>query len=243
MSEDRDSEITDIVQQLAHAGASEKSRSRLLHRLTRAIIGSARKAGAASVTSGRWLVDLLLQVAPRIPVRDLATLWEYHHGLSGDALADSLINSAVRGTTTVGAAGGGLAAVEFTAPPTLLSAPLQIAAETLVIAAIEVKLIAELHEVYGVVVPGNGRQRALAFVQAWTSKRGVDPMQPGSLTFALGSAAREQLRRRLLRRAGRNVTTLAPFLAGAASGAVLNHQATRQLAAAVRADLRRRTAP
>lgn len=241
MSEDRDSEVADVVRRLTSADGSESYRRRLFHRLSQAAMRSARHAGAASVASGRWLVDLMLQVAPRIPVRDLATLREHHHGLSGEALADSLVNTAVRGTTAVGAAGGGLAAVEYTVPPTLLSAPVQIAAETLAIAAIEVKLVAELHEVYGIPVPGNGRQRGFAFVQAWASKRGVDPLQPGSLTFALGSAARDQLRRRLLRRAGRNVTTMAPFLAGAAAGAALNNQATRQLAAAVRADLRRRT--
>jgi len=156
--------------------------------LTGAVAGSARSAGRASVLGGRWLTDLLIDTAPRLPLRDLSTLRAQHPGRSADDLAETLISGAAKATGAIGAAGGALAAVEFVAPPTLLSAPVQIAAETLLIAAIEVKLIAELHEVYGVAVAGSARQRAGSYLVAWTNRRGVDPLEPGALRSTLGTA-------------------------------------------------------
>ena len=125
---------------------------------------------------GSWLVDLLLDVAPRLPFRDGPTLRAQHPGLSDDDLAQALISGAAKATAAIGAAGGALAAVEFTAPPTLLTAPAQLAAETLLVAAVEIKLIAELHEVYGVPATGPLRGRAIAYVVAWSERRGVDPL-------------------------------------------------------------------
>ena len=207
--------------------------------MTGAVAGSARSAGRASVLGGRWLTDLLIDTAPRIPLRDLSTLRAQHPGRSADDLAETLISGAAKATGAIGAAGGALAAVEFVAPPTLLSAPVQIAAETLLIAAIEVKLIAELHEVYGVAVAGSARQRAGSYLVAWTNRRGVDPLEPGALRSTLGTAARAALRRRLIRRAGRNLSTMGPLMSGAVAGSVLNHRETRKLGEQIRADLRR----
>ena len=141
----------------------------------------------------------------------------------------------------MGAAGGALAAAEFAAPPTLLAAPVAVLAETVLVAAIEVKLISELHEVYEVGVPGRNRQRMTAFLMAWTERRGIDPLAPGALRFSLGSAAKRSLRNRLVRRAGRNLTTLGPLLSGAVAGSVVNHRETRRLGEQIRDDLRRRT--
>jgi hypothetical protein len=216
------------------------SRKRDLGRLTRSLVVSARGAGRASVLGGRWLTDLLIDVAPRIPLRDQATLQAQHPGLSPDDLAQTIISGAAKATAAVGAAGGALAAVEFAAPPTLLSAPAQIAAETLLVAAIEVKLIAELHEVYGVAATGTGRARATAYLASWTNRRGLDPLDPGSLRLTLGAPAKVALRRRLIRRAGRNLTTMGPLMSGAVAGSVINHRETRNVGEQVRADLRRR---
>ena len=207
-----------------------------------ALAASARAAGRASVLGGRWLTELLIDTAPRIPLRDLSTLRAQHPGLDVEDLAETLISGAAKATGAVGAAGGALATVEFAAPPTLLTAPAQIAAETLVIAAIEVKLIAELHEVYGVVVAGSARQRAGSYLMAWTNRRGVDPLDPGALRFSLGSAAKAALRRRLIRRAGRNLSTMGPLMSGVVAGSVINHRETRKLGEQIRGDLRRRTA-
>jgi hypothetical protein len=187
----------------------------------------------------RWIGDTVLTVAPHLPVRDLATLHAHHPGRSGEELADRLVRNASLVTATVGAAGGGLGAVEWAAPPALLSAPVLLSAETLAVVAVELKLLGELHEVYGLPVPGTGTQRAVALVDSWAGGRGVN-LAAGRLGSAtLGLAARRELRDRLLRRFGRNLTTLGPLLTGAAVGAELNRRATRALGGAVRDDLRR----
>ncbi|MFC7562724.1 hypothetical protein ACFQU9_05550 [Actinomadura namibiensis] len=240
MPDREDAEIGELIGRLAADDSMDReTRGRLLGRLARLLGGSARRAGATGVARGRWLGDLLIAAAPHIPVRDVETLRAHHHGLSGEDLADNLVRVAVNGTTAVGAAGGALAAVQFTAPPLLLSAPAQLAAETLVIAAIEVKLIAELHEVYGVRVHGSGATRAAAFLTSWARQRGINPLETGTFTNALGSAAKVALRKRLLRTLGRSMTTMGPFLTGAAAGAALNRTATKKLATSVRDDLRR----
>ncbi|MDF5757949.1 hypothetical protein [Spongiactinospora sp. TRM90649] len=237
-------EVAVLVGRLTEPGELDRAeRRRLMGRLTSALVTAGRKAKESGAGRGRWLADIYMATAPRVPVRDLRTLQEHHYGLSGEALADDLVRTAAKATTAVGAVGGALATAQFAAPPLLLSAPAQLVAETLVVAAIETKLIAELHEVYGVQVPGNGGQRALAFAVAWSKQRGVDPLAPGSVTIALGAAAKTALRNRLMRTLGRHLTTLGPFLTGAVAGAALNRTATRRLAGAVRADLRRQIAP
>lgn len=237
---DLPAEIGELVGRLSGEEEMDReTRGRLLGRLARLLTASARRAGTGGLASGRWLADIVTQVAPHVPVRDLETLRRHHHGLQGEQLADSLVRAASLSTAAVGAAGGALAAVEFVAPPLLLTAPAQLVAETVVVAAVEVKLIAELHEVYGVQVQGNGTQRAFMFLQSWVRRRGVDPLKPQSATLALGFAARQALRRRLLRTLGRHLSTLGPFLTGAVAGGALNRTATRHLADEIRTDLRR----
>src|SRR5690606_5293134 len=90
-------------------------------------VRSARERGGVA----GFMVNVLEGVAPRLRVRDLEALRQHHHGLTGEALADSLVANASRASAVVGAAGGALAAVEYTAPPTLLSAPIQVVAETI----------------------------------------------------------------------------------------------------------------
>ena len=41
------------------------------------------------------LVDLVTDVGPHLPVRDLLTLLEHHGGLSGEELAEALVRRAV----------------------------------------------------------------------------------------------------------------------------------------------------
>ncbi|MFO7249537.1 MAG: hypothetical protein DIU60_002145 [Actinomycetes bacterium] len=235
-------EVADLVGRLSEREDIDTAeRRRLLGRLTLAVRRTARQTRSPGGRRGRWLTELFVSIAPRIPIRDLSTLQEHHYGLTGDRLADDLIRTAGKATTAVGAVGGALAAAEFAAPPLLLSAPAQIVAETLVVAAIEVKLIAELHEVYGVRVPGTAVQRAMAFTTAWARQRGVDPLAPASMSAALGTAAKTAVRRRLMRTLGRHLTTLGPFLTGAVAGGALNRAATLRLGRAVQAELRRRT--
>ena len=76
------------------------------------------------------------------------------------------------------------------------------------------------------------------YLMSWAGKRGIDISNgPPSLASVLGTAARQQLRMRLLRRLGRNVTTMAPFFAGAVAGAELNRRETRKLGDALGKDL------
>jgi hypothetical protein len=117
-----------------------------------------------------------------------------------------------------------------------------LAAETVAVVSIEIKLIGELHEVYGVPAPGNGTQRAVHLIQSWASQRGINPVLPGvGVGAVLGTAARKELRERLLRRFGRNLTTLGPLLTGAAVAGYLNRRATRALGDRIREDLRKQT--
>ncbi|MFU8871376.1 hypothetical protein [Micromonospora sp. SL4-19] len=209
------------------------------------MVGQARARGLADLfkpkAAIRWVTETIAEVAPHVPIRDLATLRRHFPGLDDDALADRLIRNAARATAGVGAAGGGVAAVEWTVTPTLLSAPVLLAAETVAVVAIELKLIGELHEIHRMPVPTGGTERAVALVQAWAGQRGINPMLPGvGVSAVLGTAARRELRDSVLRRFGRNLTTLGPFLTGAAVAGYLNRRATRTLADRLRKDLRRR---
>jgi hypothetical protein len=231
-------ELSDTVGQLTSGDLGRGERRRLLGRLVAGLGRSARAAGVGSVGGGRWLTDLVVQTAPRLPIRDLPTLTRHFGGRTGDELAQALVTTASRATAGIGAAGGALATAEWAAPPTLLSTPVQLVAETLAVAAIEVKLVAELHEAYGVAVPGTAMQRATAYLTAWARRRGVDLTRSGAgLSSVIGTASRRELRDQLMRRMGRNLTTLGPVFTGALIGAELNRRATRSLGEAVRRDL------
>ena len=228
---------------VARALGGEGDRHALIA-LARALSASARAAGAGAVTTGRWAAEWLVDNAPRIPVRDLATLRAHHGGKEGAALAAELIGGASRLSAAFGAAAGGLIAVQELAPPAWLAIPFELVAETVAVAAIELKLVAELHEAYGRPVTGSRGDRSLALLQAWAERRGVSPTtlaHPGGVAEALGRGARHQVvrlvRRRMAGRLGRNLTTLAPLLAGAVAGAELNRRATRALGEAVGRDL------
>lgn len=208
---------------------------------------SARAAGVRSVTSGRWLADVLVESAEHIKVRDLDTLSRHHNGLRGEALAQELIKNATRASAAVGAVSGALIGAEQFAPPTWVAVPFELLLDTLVVAAIEVKLVAELHETFGVEIPGNGQARTMTLVRAWAERRGLDARElllQGGAARQLGRTAREQLmkavRRRLVRSMGRNLSALAPLFAGAVAGAEVNRRSTRGLGEKVLADLSRR---
>lgn len=127
--------------------------------------------------------------------------------------------------------------------PTPPAMPAELAAETLAVAMVEYKLIAELHELYGLRVPGNARRRATVYLAEWSERRGIDVTRPATAGAALGIGMKRDLRQRLVRRTLRNLPTLAPFMVGAAVGAVLNRRDTRKLGERVREDLRARQVP
>lgn len=182
--------------------------------------------------------DRIVETAPRIPVRDLATLRAQFPGLTPEELADKLVAGACVGSATVGAGVG--AAAMLPVPPAM---PAELAAEVTGVASVEIKLIAELHEVYGLRPAGNFRQRAMAYLTSWTEERGIDIAKPASLNFALGGQMKRELRQQIMKRTLRNLPNLAPFMVGAAVGALINRRDTRRLAQKIRRDLRAKQVP
>jgi hypothetical protein len=183
-----------------------------------------------------WMSGQVIAMAPRLRVRDQAALRAQFPGRTEDEIAGALIEGAARASAAVGGAVGAWAAL-----PVLPAFPAELATELMALVGIEIKLIAELHEAYGVPAPGNLAERMTAYVGAWANRRGV-ALAPGGLILAAGSPVARRLRRRLLGRAGRSVFSLGPLLTGAAAGAVLNRRETRRLGEDVRADLHTRRA-
>jgi hypothetical protein len=191
-----------------------------------------------------WVGDAVVDVAPRIPLRSLETLRAHHPGLHDEEIADRIIRAAGRTSAGIGAVGGGVTSIQWAAPPTLLTAPVVLAAETVAVVAVELKLIGELQELYGQPVRGSVAERGLSLLQAWAGRRGVNLLVPGrSVAAVLSTAARHELRDRLVRRFGRNLTTLGPLLTGAVIAAFLNRRATLKLAEEVCRDLNARRPP
>ena len=234
-------ETTTALARLTESELTPAERRKLLRRAVISVGRGAGKALRGPKAAVSWATDVLMTVVPRLAVRDLETLQRHYPGKYGEELADALVRNASRVAASLGAAGGGVAAVEWVAPPALLTAPALIAIETTAVVAVEVKLIAELHEIYGTPIRGSASERSTALMTAWARRRGVSLLQGGrGFSTVLGAGLRKELRDRLLRRMGRNLTTLGPFLTGAAVGAELNRRSTRTLGDEVRKDLRKR---
>ncbi len=185
---------------------------------------------------GQWLAAQAMEMAPKVPIRGINTLRDQYPGLGTEELADRLIRSAARASAGVGAAVGMTAATPFV--PTL---PVELAVETLALVGVELKLVAELHEVYGMPAPGSRTERMLAYLGAWATRRGIRITGEG-VALAVGSPLRRKLERRLVAKAGQSTLSLAPLLAGAVAGSMVDHHETRKLGLQVRDDLRKRAA-
>jgi hypothetical protein len=228
------------IARLSDSDIDAGERRRLLGRLASQLRMRGLRDSFRPRAALRWVADTVGDVAPHIPVRDRDTLRRHFPGMTEDEIADRLVRNAARATAAIGAAGGGIAAVEWVATPTLLTAPVVLAAETIAVVTLEIKLIGELQELYGSPVAGSLAQRGVGLVTAWAHRRGVNPLAPGVSVAVLGTAARVELRDRLLRRFGRNLTSYGPMLTGAAVASYLNRRATIALANEVRKDLRKR---
>jgi hypothetical protein len=179
-----------------------------------------------------WLTTQAVAMGPRLRIRDQATLRTQFPGLTDDAIAQVLIDRAARAAAAVGGTTGAWAAL-----PVLPAFPAEIAAETLAIVGIEVKLVAELHEVFGVAASGTPTERARAYLGSWASRRGVYRVEGGLLLVA-GSPLARQLTRRLAARVRRSAFSLGPFFTGAVAGALINRRETRKLGNLIRDELR-----
>jgi hypothetical protein len=238
---------TDISQRAAELAADvtetdqPQERRRLVRTFTGAVTSGARAAGRGTRAVRRragsgtgWLADQVVAMAPRLRVRDQAALLAQFPGKSPDEIADALVEGAARAAAATGGAAGVASAL-----PVLPAFPAEIAAETLVLVGIELKLVAELHEAYGTPAPGKLPERMSAYLAAWAHRRGVFMIE-GGLIFAAGSPLARLLRRRLAVRAGRSAFSLGPMLTGAAAGALFNRRETRRLGRDIQRDLRHR---
>ena len=241
-------EAGDVIAERAAELATEVTEARQpeeRHRLTAVFAAAARSGaratgrGARAVRRGTfastgWLTGQVVVMAPRVRVRNRATLRAQFPGLSIEDTADALITGAARASAAVGGAVGAWAAL-----PVLPAFPVEIVTETLALIGIEIKLIAELHELYGMPAPGNVVDRATAYIGSWAHRRGVLAVAPGGLLMVAGSPLARRLRRRLYGRVGRSAFSLAPLFTGAMAGAALNSRETRRLGQEIRADPRR----
>ncbi|MYV57381.1 hypothetical protein [Streptomyces sp. SID3212] len=230
--DERDPRVSLEAAQDDHDGPRTKGRR--LAAVTRGV----RKGGVGAKAALGHLADRIIENAPRVPVRDLATLRRQFPGLGPEELADKLIAGAANSSSTVGAGIG--AAAMLPVPPAM---PAELAAEITAVAAIELKLIAELHEVYGQRPPGTTKERAVAYLTAWTEERGVDVTRPSTINSALSGRMKRELRQQIMKRTVRSLPNLVPFMIGAAVGAMMNRRDTQKVAGRVRKDLRSRQVP
>jgi hypothetical protein len=233
-------ELAELIARLISREATKKDFLRLA-KLLRGYLKIGRKGVSFN---GKGLADLLFYIAPRLPVRDIDALHKAYGGVTGGTLAGQVIKSASHKSAAVGGATGALATAGQLAPPMWVTLPAEILAETLVVTAVEMRMIAELHEVYGLPLRGTADERGAAIVEAWSTRRGVDMkrlQQHGRTELnrdgGVGKHLVRVVKRKLMTRAARNLGTLAPLFIGAAIGAETNRRSTRDIGNAIVRDL------
>lgn len=229
-------ELVDAVVNPPQSGL--RGRASALAALLPALGASAKGAGTGAVVAGQWLSDVVSEIAPHIVVRNAGELRRQFPGRSDDEIGEHLVLVAARTTAAIGAAAGALAAAEFITPPALLAVPIQLAAETVAVVSVELRMVAELHEINNLAVSGGPGVAGPAYLSSWVRRRAATGGGGAGMSALLGGAAKRELRVRMLRRMGRSTTTLAPFLAGAAAGAEVNRRSTKDLGEKLRAEMR-----
>ena len=215
------------------SGAARRRGTEVARRGGAAARRGAGSAGRGAASSLGWLSAQVVAMGPRLSIRDQETLRAQFPGRTDEEIANLLIQ---RAATAAGAVGGATGA--WAALPVVPAFPAEIAAETLAVVGIEIKLVAELHEVYGVPAAGSPADRARAYIGAWAHRRGFF-MVPGGLLLVAGSPLARQLRRRLAARVRRSTFSLSPLFTGAVAGVILNRRETRRLGRDILEDLRR----
>src|SRR6478752_3890371 len=215
-----------------------------LARTGRAVSATANTAATAAARlagiGGRRAWDAVSDALPRVPVRDLATLRAQHGGLEGEELADALVRGATAAAAAVGIAGGVAAFSSRKVPAWFVAIPVTLATEAVLIAAIEAKLIAELHEVYGVPLRPGSKTKGTAVLGEWASRRDIDPLDPRSLRLLAGLAVRQRGTRAVAKTAGKasRKAAVGSAVVGGVAGASAHRRKISELADEVRADLR-----
>jgi len=235
-------ELAALVEKLISDGGQIARKD--LYRLARLLRRYLRVGRTGVSLNGKGLADLLLAIAPRLPVRDRAALGKSYGGVAGGTLAGQVIKTASRRSAGIGGITGAFTTAGELAPPMWITLPMEIFAETLLVTAVEMRMIAELHEVYGFPIRGDADARGIAIVEAWSTRRGVDMRRlerRGSAELArdhgLGKNLTRVVKKKLMIRAAQNLGTLAPLFIGAAIGAETNRRSTRDIGNAIIHDL------
>jgi hypothetical protein len=213
------------------AGRGGKAASDRTQAVAEAAERGTRTAGGGMSSALTWLTGQVIAMGPRLKIRDQATLRKRFPGQTDEEIALLLIERAGRASGAVGGATGAWAAM-----PLLPAFPAEIVAETLVVVGIEIKLVAELHEVLGVAAPGSGTDRARAYLAAWAHRRGLWAV-PGGFMIVAGSPLARLVRKRLAGRVRRSAFALGPVFTGALAGVLINRRETRKLGREILADL------
>lgn len=209
-------------------------------------------AGAAAPTghrASRWapqmvsvarMRDIARSIAPRLPIRDRPTLVRHLRTDDSERMADVLVRNASSATAVAGTVGGVFVLPARSGPALIAAIPIRVAAETLVVAMIELKLIGELHEVYGLPLAGTSSQRGTTALKLWASHRGIHISDAGGLVATLSQMARTPTTRRAAAAmSGKAMGRKGLRLGAGVAGAVDNRRSTVMLGDRVRAELRR----
>src|SRR5438067_11478418 len=99
-------DLADLVAKATYLPAEHEpdrtGRAKALAALIPVMAKSAKRAGFVAVAAGRWLSDEIIEIAPKLPVRDAATLRKQHPGLSDVEIAQKLIKNAKKTTAALG---------------------------------------------------------------------------------------------------------------------------------------------
>jgi hypothetical protein len=222
--------LRDVVGALAGAVGAALSDAR------RPSAGAGDPAAGTATPSG--LREVLAAAAPKLPIRTAAQLRQAYPGASDEEIADALVARAARATSGIGAGTGGLTAARWFTPASLLTLPIALGGETLLVAGVEVVLVGELHELYGRPAAGDARARAAAYLASWSEQRPADGGPTAGLGSLLGAAGMRALRTQIPRKLKGVMPSGAPFVLGAAIAGRTNRRATEALGERIRADLR-----
>jgi hypothetical protein len=220
-----------LTNEAGERGDPQERRRRLAAGLAAAARAGGQGTGRGAQVGWNWLAAQVMAMAPRLRARDQATLRAQYPGLGTEDLATALIDEAALASAAVGGAVGASAMLH------VLLFPAEVAAEMLAAIGIEIKLVAELHEVYGRPAPGSRAEQMVAYTASWGSRRAVD-LGRGEVNAASPHPVR--LGRRLGSRALKTVLSFGPLFLGAVFGARMNRRETRRVGRAIRKDLRRR---
>lgn len=243
VSSDEQQQLTALVGRIISGKVDRREVMRLLPLLRRYVKVTRRGVKF----NGKGLVDLLLYMAPRLPVRDVEAL-KKAYGVTGSTLAAKIIKSATHQSAAVGGVTGAMATATHFAPPLWVTLPVELTAETLLVTAVEMRMIAELHAVYELPFEGSPDERAHAILEAWSTRRGVDIKRLEKhgrseleRDHGLAKHLTSIVKRKLMARAVRNLGTFAPLFVGAAIGAETNRRSTRDIGNAIVRDLQHRS--